>query len=398
MPVLEPEGSITTSLSKLLSHSLYSIRSQIDPLLTPTGKKLQDGTRAVARQLANDILPSLTRPPSSSSLPSTPPFPPNLFRPPPPDEITKVGSRIFNALQTTLQKGLQNLQQDLQDPVNAIPQRLTRQTEDFLDQAKNVVAETPVGLQEPPYTVVATTDEYEIRDYAAYKVAATNIPMVGSSTSSSSSSTRDDEEMYYSPDRSLAPTGAAFNSLAAYLLGANRQNKVLDMTTPVTTTMTGEMRFYLAVNDDDDDDNPPEPLEQDESKNVYETGTIRVVDIPAARLAVRRFTGFCTSGEIARQKEALLAALVLDGTYELDVAHGQTVGHVIFQYNPPYTIPVLRRNEIAVPILLTNDDDDEASGIDSDEVDGAAAVIKETAAVNGSSSSISDSWVSPSDS
>ena len=38
-----------------------SFALQIDPLLTPTGKKWQDGTRAVARQVTTDILPQLTR-------------------------------------------------------------------------------------------------------------------------------------------------------------------------------------------------------------------------------------------------------------------------------------------------------------------------------------------------
>ena len=39
----------------------------------------------------------------------------------------------------------------------------------------------------------------------------------------------------------------------------------------------------------------------------------------------------------------------MDGV-ELDVAHGAIVPHVVFQYNPPYTIPIVRRNEIAVPV------------------------------------------------
>lgn len=106
----------------------------------------------------------------------------------------------------------------------------------------------------------------------------------------------------------------------------------MEMTTPVTTTMTGEMRFYVV-----DDDNAPEPLEQDESKSVYTSNNrIFIQKIPPARLAVRRFTGFVTAGEVARQKEALSAALTSDlDQIELDVPHGATVGHVIFQYNPP---------------------------------------------------------------
>ena len=110
---------------------------------------------------------------------------------------------------------------------------------------------------------------------------------------------------------------------------------------------------------------PPEPLAQDESStNEYwygldKPGQILIQDIPPARLAVRRFTGFATKGEVMRQKNALLAGLALDGV-ELDVPHGSTVPHVVFQYNPPYTLPVLKRNEIAVAVLPFMEEEAEA--------------------------------------
>jgi hypothetical protein len=67
-------------------------------------------------------------------------------------------------------------------------------------------------------------------------------------------------------------------------------------------------------------------------------------------LAVRRFTGFCTAGEIARQKRVVVGRTQFDQV-ELTGTASRTVkpSGNDFQYNPPYTIPVLRRNEIAVP-------------------------------------------------
>lgn len=305
-------------------------------------------------------MPSLAKssfPPASGSQEL---FPPPPFPFPPADEVSRLGTRVLNALQKQIETGMKNLQEDLQDPTKRIPQRLSQQTEEILQEAGNVFSETPVGLKEPPYTVVATTDAYEIRDYEGYKVAITNM-------------VTEVDDPYFTPNTSnLGEQGRAFNSLAAYLFGANRQKEVLDMTTPVTTTMSGEMRFYI------NSGNPPDPLEQDKSKNVYETDTIRIEEIPPARLAVRRFYGFVTQGEVARQKEALLTALALDGDYELDVPHGQTVGHLIFQYNPPYTIPVVRRNEIAVPISRVIEDDAEINGEDKGD-------------------RISENWISPSD-
>jgi hypothetical protein len=147
----------------------------------------------------------------------------------------------------------------------------------------------------------------------------------------------------------VANSGAAFNSLAAYLFGGNSEGKMMEMTTPVTTTLGGDMRFYLKKDGVVADF--PTPTQQD-SDGMFETGAVQLVDIPPARLAVRKFTGFVTEGEIARQKDVLLQELDIDG-WEIDVDHGAVVPYVVFQYNPPYTIPVIRRNELAVPIRAT---------------------------------------------
>lgn len=304
----------------------------------------------MARQISSDILPSIAataRTGTSSTKSSTAGggaggggVPPII---PPMTDLSKVGGRVFNALQNQFQKNVKTLQGDLADP-RRIPQRLSQQTNDLVKEAANVFSETPVGLKEPKYSVVRKTDDYEIRDYAAYKVASTQMD-IGDSPGD-----------VYRFDN-VALTGAAFNSLAAYTFGANRDSRVMEMTTPVTTTLGGEMRFYLS----NDDDEIPEPLEQDESKSVYETGSILIEEIPPARLAVKRFTGFVTEGEVQRQKEALLTALELDGV-ELDVPHGSTVAHVVFQYNPPYTLPVIRRNEIAVPVAGESSEVEEQLG------------------------------------
>jgi hypothetical protein len=309
--------------------------------LTPTGKKWQDGTRAVARQLTVDILPALRRSTSSTTTGGTP-F--NILSPPAPprpQDISKVTSRVFTILQNQFQENLETFQSDVKDPTR-IPARFQQQTTSFYQEAGNIFSETPAGLKEPVYTVVLTCADYEIRDYAGYTVATTNM-----------AAGADD---VYSIDN-VSQTGQAFQSLASYVFGANADNKAMDMTTPVQTTMSGEMRFYLDTNDNTM--TIPDPVKDDEGDNMYESGNNKILiqQIPPCRLAVRRFTGFCTAGEIARQKESLLAALSFDQV-ELDgdcIAHGQTVGHVIFQYNPPYTLPVIRRNEIAVPVAAEYD-------------------------------------------
>ena len=313
----------------------------------------------MARQIRTDILPSLTNPPAATSkngdtdgLFSPPSVP--LPKPPNPEDVTRIGNRLFNTISNQIQRNIETFQSDLMNP-SRIPERIAKQAEEIMQEASNVFSETPVGLQEPPYTVVLTAGtEYEIRDYPEYTVATTTMTDSRLSESDAASSS----PLIVS---SLTDQGVAFNTLASYIFGSNAENRVLDMTTPVTTTMSGEMRFYIP-----DAVVPPEPLRQDATTTttaLYNAnpgnGKIRLERLPAARLAVRRFTGFCTPGEILRQKEALLSALALDPNVEVDVPHGQTVGHIVLQYNPPYTLPVIRRNEIAVPVTILSMEEDE---------------------------------------
>jgi SOUL heme-binding protein len=340
---------------------------QIDGLLTPTGKKLQAGSQTVARQIANDILPNL-------AASRAPPNPASLL--PDPDDLSKVGSRILNALGNQVQRNFELLQGDLANPMR-IPQRISRQTSDLVAEARNVFAETPEGLQEPPYTLVATTESYEIRDYQGYSVASTSMGKAGRDVILGDAS-----EDTVAAGTNLADSGAAFNTLAAYLFGANKEGESMDMTTPVTTTSWGEMRFYLSTPKD-----IPAPLDDLSSGSLYETGAVTILDIPPARLAVKKFTGFVTEGEITRQKDALLSALMMDDV-DIDVAHGDPISHVIFQYNPPYTLPILRRNEIAVAVRRPNEGVSDLKNEWGDDQETTEDAIADLKVVNGATTSL----------
>jgi len=306
---------------------------KIDPLLSPTGKKIQDGTRAVARQLTTDILPGIAAAASNDGTR------PSIISDELPTLVPKIGSRIFDAFSNQARKQIETLQGDLANP-SRIPERISKQTADIATEARNVFLETPEGLAGPKYTLVSSGKGYEIRDYEAYTIASTSMSKVGES---------------YSMD-DLTKGGAAFNALAAYVFGANDEGRTMDMTTPVTTTSLGEMRFYLKDNEGSTPDSFPQPLSREDGYN--EQGIVKVLEVPQAQLAVARFTGFVTEGEVLRQKDALLSSLAMDSEYEVDVSHGAVVPHVIFQYNPPYTIPMVRRNEIAVPVRYADESSD----------------------------------------
>lgn len=139
--------------------------------------------------------------------------------------------------------------------------------------------------------------------------------------------------------------GEAFGRLFRYITGANTGGARIAMTTPVESgkeaggrliAMTvpveqgagGTMRFALPRKVAEA--GPPEPTEPG----------VRIVRIPAERLAVLRFSG--SASMQARQKQADILTRVLEAAGRRAQAEPFFMG-----YDPPFSIPFLRRNEVA---------------------------------------------------
>ena len=79
-------------------------------------------------------------------------------------------------------------------------------------------------------------------------------------------------------------------------------------------------------------DTLPEPVDAE----------VNLVTVPPATIAVRRFTGIPTRRAVASQTAQLMNTLGEFGFEVMDPS-----GLVL---RPPWTVPALRRNEIAVPV------------------------------------------------
>ena len=136
--------------------------------------------------------------------------------------------------------------------------------------------------------------------------------------------------------------GAAFGRLFGYITGANRSGDRITMTAPVQTdgqliAMTvpveqgagGTMRFFL-----------PRKVAEAGAPEPADAG-VRLVRIPPERMAVLRFSGSITpEAEVAHEQ-------ILTGV--LAAASRKTEGPMIVMgYDPPFSLPFLRRNEVAV--------------------------------------------------
>ena len=171
-----------------------------------------------------------------------------------------------------------------------------------------------------PYTVVARLDDVELRRYPESTVVET---------------TADSQP-------------AAFRRLFRYIAGANTGETEIEMTAPVemsaggaTIAMTApvevgganenRMRFYLP--EEYSTETAPQPTDD----------AVELVEMPERTLAVRRFSWRPTEERIEREKTALLD--------RLDESNVPVAGEPFFMgYDAPWTLPFLRRNEVAVEV------------------------------------------------
>ncbi len=186
------------------------------------------------------------------------------------------------------------------------------------------------GTEEPRYSTVERLGNVDIRRYAPRLAAETTVP----------------GDAYHA-------RGEGFRRLAGYIFGANAGRQRIDMTAPVAQSGAGAeakpgeriamtapvaetqgeggwaIRFFLPAALAD----PPKPND----------GRVRVVPVPEETVAVLRFSGTATEAAVADRTKALMTAL--SGT-----AWRPAGEPAAWFYDPPWTLPPLRRNEVAVPV------------------------------------------------
>lgn len=179
---------------------------------------------------------------------------------------------------------------------------------------------------EPQYQVILQDHKFEIRQYPALLIAETvvrgNYQEAGN---------------------------AAFNRLAGYIFGANQRRENLAMTTPVIREQTGEAIAMTAP-----------VLQQTEGKQwrmafVMPAGyrldtlpiplddSILLTEIPAKKVATIRYNGSLNEERIAIHSQKLLTWLAQQSLKPLSAFRSAA-------YDPPWTLPIMRRNEIHVDI------------------------------------------------
>ncbi|KAK9291128.1 hypothetical protein L1049_009315 [Liquidambar formosana] len=191
-------------------------------------------------------------------------------------------------------------------------------------------------LETVKFTVLSRKDEYEIREVEPYWIAETTMPgRTGFDFNGSSQS---------------------FNVLAEYLFGKNTTKEKMEMTTPVITRKAEsdgkkmEMTTPVITKKLEDQDKWQMsfvmPSKYGANLPLPKDPSVRIKEVSGKIVAVVAFSGYVTDEEVKRRESKLRDDIRNDKQFQ--VKEGASVE--VSQYNPPFTLPFTRRNEIALEV------------------------------------------------
>lgn len=174
------------------------------------------------------------------------------------------------------------------------------------------VADKPAAadkIEEPTWRLLDTFGSVEIRRYEPSIQARTQLTDSGE-------------------------TSGGFQRLAGFIFGDNSTSQKIAMTAPVQETLVEDapvMAFTMPGQYSLGD--LPEPADP----------RVSLAEVPARTVAVIRFSGWATGSRVKSRTRELLTTLQARNIAVVGVPS-------LNQYNPPWTLPFLRRNEIMVEV------------------------------------------------
>lgn len=188
------------------------------------------------------------------------------------------------------------------------------------------------GIEKADHEVLEKRSGYEIRRYAPMLIAETEIEQPGSQAE-----------------------GQAFRVLAGYIFGGNKAGQKIGMTAPVSSnvqTQGQEIAMTAPVLIDNKATKPRMAFVMP-SKFTHQTlpapndTRVNIRKLPERYIAVLNFSWQASPSRRAKKTQELFSLLERDGI--------KPVGAPIYAgFNPPFSVPFLKRHEIHVEISLNN--------------------------------------------
>ena len=180
----------------------------------------------------------------------------------------------------------------------------------FISLVTSVMTTQAIAIEEPVYQVEKAweAEQIEIRAYAPRIMAVTGM--------------NEDSD-------------SGFRVLAGYIFGGNAEEQKIAMTAPVQQTMAGEKEMAFMMPAEYALKDLPQPEDQ----------RVSFREAPAYTAAVIQFSGWASAEKADENWQQLRRFLIAKG---IDITGEPTLN----QYNPPWTLPFMRRNEIIVPVAF----------------------------------------------
>ncbi len=180
----------------------------------------------------------------------------------------------------------------------------------FISLVTSVMTTQAIAIEEPVYQVEKAweAEQIEIRAYAPRIMAVT----------------------WMNED-----SDSGFRVLAGYIFGGNAEEQKIAMTAPVQQTMAGEKEMAFMMPAEYALKDLPQPEDQ----------RVSFREAPAYTAAVIQFSGWASAEKADENWQQLQHFLIAEG---IDITGEPTLN----QYNPPWTLPFMRRNEIIVPVAF----------------------------------------------
>ena len=180
----------------------------------------------------------------------------------------------------------------------------------FISLVTSVMTTQAIAIEEPVYQVEKAweAEQIEIRAYAPRIMAVTGM--------------NEDSD-------------SGFRVLAGYIFGGNAEEQKIAMTAPVQQTMAGEKEMAFMMPAEYALKDLPQPEDQ----------RVSFREAPAYTAAVIQFSGWASAEKADENWQQLRRFLIAEG---IDITGEPTLN----QYNPPWTLPFMRRNEIIVPVAF----------------------------------------------
>jgi len=185
-----------------------------------------------------------------------------------------------------------------------------------------------VAVEEPSFHTVLSDGAFEVRDYPDQVVA----------------------EVTVTGDQNAAAS-RGFRLLAAYIFGGNHDRESIAMTAPVALKSAGEKIPMTAPVGQTRGAGSQTWVVRFTMPHAYTLSSlprpndprVQLRELPPSRQAVLKFSGWALEGAVKRRAGELLAAAAAH--------HLKIIGPVtLAQYDPPWTLWFMRRNEVMAPI------------------------------------------------